>query len=48
MKHSKFENKAKYQKLNPKEQDTKDYFAIAMKQKKEEKNHKIQSSGSGV
>lgn len=38
MKHSEFEDKYKYQeKLNPKEQDTIDYFTIVMKQKKEKK-----------
>lgn len=42
MKHYKFGNEAEYQeKLNPKEQDTKDYFSIAMKQKKEEKIHTV-------
>lgn len=38
MKQYKFDDKAKHQKkLNPKEQDTTDYFAQVMKQKKEEK-----------
>ena len=42
MKHSKFDNEAKHQqRLKPKEQDTKDYFGIVMKQKKEEKTFAI-------
>lgn len=42
MKNIKLDNQAKNQeKLNPKEQDPIDYFALAMKQKKQEKIHTV-------